>query len=54
MGESRRKRLAGYVPEPNIKKNKTIKREFIVGHGGMGTMAILSALMVNYPKLPKD
>lgn len=54
MGEARRKRLAGYVPEP--KNEKPPIKMGVIGHvdsGRLGRLALIS-LLAMYPSLPEQ
>jgi hypothetical protein len=53
MGEAKRKALAGYVP-PMKEKVETIKHgKVLVTGGGISTMAMVAAMLADYPKLPR-
>ncbi|MBY3623789.1 hypothetical protein HGO21_30195 [Acinetobacter sp. CUI P1] len=56
MGEAKRKKLAGYVPERE--ENQSIKRVGVVGHGRRNMSFALAALLAAYPNSlpnwPKD
>jgi hypothetical protein len=52
MGEAKRKRLAGYIPEPRVQESPN-PRKIVVGSGA-SHMALIAALLAQYPKLPEE